>query len=204
METTREEWLKQGVDWILNWSGGSLPGGAAVSAGYAPKGRRIGVLGTTVFDEITGHPHVFISPEIRETSVAWSTLTHELAHAMTGKDQPHHGKAFGIHAASLGLLPPWETTPTHVPSLDDELRRFIQAHGEYPADKLTAVKRSKNRMIAWSCKLLGSDANGKAEYCCTVWHSPKIIYLFCTVCGEEMKPYPKTEEEEPVKAEGDE
>lgn len=185
---TREEWLLSASQYMVAQAGYSLPPRLQVSVGFPPGGRRPSVLGYTCWSEGDNTPHVFVSPEVAESHLALSTLTHELVHALLPKGTGH-GPRFGVVAASFGLLPPWETTPTHTTATDDHFATYTAEHGEYPSQEFQAPAAKPGRMPKWSCDCkIVYATSAKAD-----------LHLFCEDCGQSMKRAAVfTEESEPI------
>lgn len=188
---TREDWLRSAAAVVVEWS--NIPAFPVyyIAVGYPSGGRRGGALGYTMLQGPTQEAnHIFISPEItsEQGSLAFSTLVHELAHVASQcrhAGTQGHGDEFGIKAALLGLLPPWETTPTHLPALDEMYRAHVATYGEYPHSALVPKPIQKGQMTKWictgaACKEPGTDKEKNVIVYAT---TRRKLNLFCIDCG---------------------
>lgn len=199
---TREDWLRSAAELVVQWSG--LPDFPRyqVSVGYPPGGRIPGSLGQTLLPKgKAGTPdaapcHIFISAEITgdQGTLAFSTLVHELAHVASGckhRESGGHGiNTFGVKAAMLGLLPPWETTPTHLQALDELYQVHVGIKGLYPHSGLEVKPPVKGRMVEWHCtgeKCIDPETKKIRNVKVRVGSTRKIR-LFCLDCGTLLVP----------------
>lgn len=156
--TTRESWLEAAVDVFRERFvevGYPLPKLIHVSVGFAygaraESGKVLGQAWKARASEDKA-PHVFISPEIGDTSDVLETLLHELVHVAVDVAEPdkspEHKGLFAEIATRLGFLGPMTATPSSV-ELAAELVTIAAVLGDYPHGALKVPARSRKTVGA--------------------------------------------------------
>lgn len=161
---TREEWLMEMVRFFapefarigypINDKRVGVSIGFPSSRAKTANRRRIGEIWSDTCSR-DGYYQIFISPVIKDSIEAASTLLHELVHCAVGLDKGH-GKVFRACAISTGLSGRMVST---VPGekLLETLKTIISVLGEIPHGELVVNGRPRQstRMIKVVCRECG-------------------------------------------------
>lgn len=137
---TREDWLQESIkvlkETVFQDAGITVPD-VYVSVGF-PKGSRgkNKAIGQCHPSELSADEkaHIFIHPELDESTRVLDVLIHELIHAVDGCKSGHKG-AFKRMATQCGLMGKMTATEAS-PALKQRLNDLTQLIGEYPHARL--------------------------------------------------------------------
>jgi hypothetical protein len=140
--------------------GYTVPANVRISVGF-PKGTHKGAGGKTIgqcwpYQSSTDkHSEIFISPELRDTETVVHVIAHELVHATVGCEAGHKAP-FKCCALAIGLTGKMTATVAGE-GMKAFIKRFVQAHGEYPAGALMVANRKKQgtRLLKCACEECG-------------------------------------------------
>lgn len=170
----RESWLHAATEMFRPWfeeQGVPLPEHVHISVGF-PKGipRAIGqCFDSSVEEDGSATPHVFICPSQGEPLRVLDILLHELIHAAIGCKEGH-GKKFRQVALDFGLQ--GKMTETYVEAgteLYERLSGVLEALGPYPHSPLMPRKKEAAARKGWTRLVSVRDDSFKVVI------SPKIL-----------------------------
>lgn len=170
----RESWLQAATDMFRDWfreQNVPLPEHVHISVGF-PKGipRAIGqCFDSSVEEDGSAAPHIFICPSIGEPMRVLDILLHELIHAAIGCKEGH-GKRFRQVALGFGLQ--GKMTETYVDpgtELHQKLSGVLETLGPYPHSPLAPRKREETGRKGWTRLVSVQDSSFKVVI------SPKIL-----------------------------
>lgn len=159
---TREDWLQESIkvlkETVFADAGITVPD-VYVSVGF-PKGSRGSknkAIGQCHPSELSADEkaHIFIHPELDQSTRVLDVLVHELIHAVDGCESGHKG-AFKQMATKCGLTGKMTATEAS-PELVERLNVIVQQIGEYPHARLDSSggKKQGTRMIKCECPECG-------------------------------------------------